>query len=112
MENLEEKWDELGGIVSDFFGTEGRPSPEDLLFIVGLETLGKVGTDFGRERKMEILHLGVCTVLDDYYRLEGRDADGWPRFTLAAPLPDMNGSGQDLFLKMAIIRYFGKKDSR
>ena len=109
MKSIEEKWDELTQKICCFFNTDQIRTTEDILFIIGLETLGKTGLDFDRQQKMEILHIGVCTVLDAFYRLEKQDEDRWPHFTLIHPLPILNEAEQDNFLKEAIILYFDKK---
>ena len=37
---------------------------------------------FQKEEKVDIIHIGICTVLSQfgYYRFTGKDEDGWPHF--------------------------------
>jgi len=41
-----------------------------------------------------------------YYRFDGRDADGWPHYTLLENLPHLKAGQQSLLMKEALVGYF------
>ena len=84
------------------------PSMEGILFIIGVEELGKGKKVFSKEEKQDLMHIGVCSVLANagYYELERRDNDGWPHFKLLQPLPALDLEKQEQFLKTHIKTYF------
>ena len=85
--------------------------PADLnavLFLIGVQELGKGPIRFSKEAKQDLMHIAVCKVLSQsgYYVLDGHDKDGWPRWTLAKPLPHGDLTAQENFLKKHVILYF------
>jgi hypothetical protein len=82
---------------------------QSILFIIGLQELGMNYQEFKKEQKIDIIHIGVCTVLTPfgYYRKLGLDDDGWPHFKNEKKIPNtVVGEEQDLLIKRAIIKYF------
>ena len=90
--------------------TTGK-KPSDLnavLFLIGLQELGKGTASFSKEEKQDLIHIAVCKVLSlgDYYTLDGLDADGWPHYTLLEHLPHLKAGQQSLLMKEALVGYF------
>lgn len=90
--------------------TTGK-KPSDLnavLFLIGLQELGKGTASFSKEEKQDLIHIAVCKVLSlgDYYTLDGLDADGWPHWTLQKELPSFDLISQENLLKHYVIEYF------
>lgn len=88
--------------------------PADLnavLFLIGVQELGKGPRRYTKEQKQDLLHIAVCKVmsLSGYYELEGYDKDGWPVWNLAKPLPYANLSEQESFLQQHVLNYFVKE---
>lgn len=81
---------------------------QSILFLIGVNELGKGYKDFSKSEKTDLLHIAICTILEPYgfYEYEGNDKDDWPHFKLIKPLPPLNGREQDYLLKEAIITYF------
>ncbi|MCB9360476.1 MAG: hypothetical protein H6587_07825 [Flavobacteriales bacterium] len=82
---------------------------QSILFIIGLQELGMNYQEFKKEQKIDIIHIGVCTVLMPfgYYKKIGLDNDGWPHFKNVKKIPNtVVGEEQDLLIKRAIIKYF------
>lgn len=106
MEELNKKWKDLRTWFENEFGMES--DPESILFIVGVQELGKGVQDFNKTQKVELIHIGVCTILSDkgYYTFSHRDDDGWPHFKNIKKLPVLKGHEQDQFMKEALVRYF------
>lgn len=85
--------------------------PKDLngvLFLVGVQELGKGHKLFTKEEKQDLMHIAICKVLSlsDYYTLEGLDEDGWPHWKLIKKLPRFDLLEQEKLLKMHVIEYF------
>ena len=104
---LRVKWSKLMGILGRQLGKR----PKDLnavLFLIGIQELGKGMQEFSKEEKQDLMHIAVCKVLSysGFYELEGTDQDGWPHWKLAKPLPHFDLLEQESLLKMHIIEYF------
>jgi hypothetical protein len=88
--------------------------PKDLngvLFIIGLQELGKGAIRFSKEEKQDLMHIAICKVLSlaGYYELEGLDAEGWPHWKLVKKLPHFDLLEQEKLLKMHVLEYFEKE---
>ncbi len=85
-----------------------QPSLDAILFIIGMNAIGKGNIAYDREEKMNLLHVAHCTVfaLSGYYELERTDDDGWPHFKALKQYPAMELMEQELFLKEHILKYF------
>ena len=106
-DELKESWREVEEFVELRFGE--KLDEQTILFIIGLQELGKNESEYKKEEKVDIIHIGICTVLIDfgYYQLIGKDDDGWPHFKNIKKLPnDIQGENQKVLLKKAIIKYF------
>ena len=85
--------------------------PADLnavLFLIGVQELGKGNISFSKEEKQDLMHIAICKVLSlsGYYQLEGLDKDGWPHWKLVKKLPNFDLIEQEKLLKIQIIEYF------
>jgi hypothetical protein len=105
--NIDEAWDELLNQLEQLVGKR----PADLnavLFLIGIQELGKGPKRFSKEAKQDLMHIAVCRVLSQsgYYIFEGYDTDGWPQWTLVKPIPHTDLLTQEIFLKEHIISYF------
>jgi hypothetical protein len=105
--DLERQWNrlltELEGIL------EKRPKDlNGVLFIVGMQELGKGAKHFSKEEKQDLMHIAICKVLSlsGYYELEGQDAEGWPHWKLVKKLPHFDLLEQEKLLKMHVLEYF------
>ncbi len=88
--------------------------PKDLngiLFLIGVQELGRGNRVFSKEEKQDLMHIGICKVLSlsGYYQLVGQDADGWPHWELIRKLPHFDLLEQEKFLKWHVIEYFEKE---
>jgi hypothetical protein len=88
--------------------------PKDLnavLFIIGVQELGKGAKSFSKEEKQDLMHIAICKVLSlaGYYELEGIDDSGWPHWKLIKKLPHFDLLEQEKLLKMLMIEYFEKE---
>ena len=91
-----------------------QKKPKDLngvLFLIGVQELGKGKKVFSKEEKQDLMHIGICKVLSysGYYELEGLDQEGWPHWKLIRKLPHFDLLEQERLLKMHVIEYFEKE---
>ena len=105
--NINELWEDLLGQLQILVGKR----PADLnavLFLIGVQELGKGPKRFSKEAKQDLMHIAVCRVLSQsgYYTFAGDDKDGWPQWELAKSIPHGDLLSQEFFLKEHVIRYF------
>ena len=95
-------------IVKDRFDRPQLPDLNALLFLVGVQELGRWRSDFSKEEKRDLMHVAVCRLLSDdgHYRFIGRDDDGWPHYELVGKVPPTDLTGQETLLKRKIVGYF------
>ena len=104
---LGRKWQSLLTLLEQEIGK--RPSDlNGVLFLIGVQELGKGAQHFSKEEKQDLLHIAICKVLSlsGFYTLEGIDQDGWPHWTLQKKLPHFDLLEQEKLLKMHVIEYF------
>lgn len=108
--DLERQWVKLMGALD----SQINKRPRDLnavLFLIGIQELGKGAGNFTKEEKQDLMHIAICKVLSysGFYELEGTDEEGWPHWKLVRELPHFDLLEQEKLLKMHIIEYFQKE---
>ncbi|HRF75312.1 MAG TPA: hypothetical protein PLJ00_09435 [Chitinophagales bacterium] len=85
-----------------------KPELEAVLFLIGMNELGRVIEKFTKEEKQDLMHIAVCKLLsyDGFYRFAGWDDDNWPMWEAAEKLPQWTNEDQERAIKLNIIRYF------
>ena len=106
LQNLKSKWEELCRKLCEDFGEE--PDLQVVLFLIGVQELGKGPLKFSKDEKQDLMHIAVCRLLSTfgYNELVGHDQDGWPHWQLINKLPPLSLREQDLLLKQAAVEYF------
>ena len=107
LPNLDTKWETLLNTLEQLVGK--RPADlNGVLFLIGLQELGRGPKRFSKEQKQDLLHVAVCTVLSQagYYVPLGPDKDNWPQFDLVKPLPSGDILAQEDLLKTNVLLYF------
>ncbi len=104
---LERKWNQLLVAMESLIGKR----PKDLnsvLFLIGVQELGKGNRRFSKEEKQDLMHIAICKVLSlsGYYVLEGLDQQGWPHWKLVKKLPHFDLLEQEKLLKSLILDFF------
>jgi hypothetical protein len=97
--------------ILDFLEKKVDKRPADLeavLFLIGVQELGKGHAFFTKEQKQDLMHIATCKVLSfsGIYELEGLDAEGWPHWNLVQNLPPLALKEQEILLKAHVIHYF------
>lgn len=85
---------------------------QGILFMIGVQELGKGHRRFNKDQKVEVMHVAICTLLEPYgyYTFLGRDEDGWPHWEASKKLPSLKPSQQKKVMEEAIINYFKEID--
>jgi hypothetical protein len=92
-----------------FIRTTGKkPTTNTLLFLIGVNELGKGKKAFSKEEKQDLMHIATCKLLSQsgFYEWEGLDSDGWPHYKALKSIPKLNLEEQEDFLKLQMIEYF------
>lgn len=104
--DFDPRWIEVLRQLKERFGK--KPELETILFLVGINELGRVEQKFTKEQKQDLMHVAVCRLLSyaGYYRLAGWDDENWPLWEPVLELPAWSGVEQETAIKKGIIRYF------
>jgi hypothetical protein len=110
MENWEFdfEWLRIRNLVKEMFGKDDLPDLNGILFLIGMQELGRWKKGFSKEEKQDLMHVAVCRLLsyDGHYEFLGRDADGWPHWKLSKALPGRSLEQQEHYLKEKVLTYF------
>ena len=102
------EWLRVQHLVKKSLKRDSLPDLNSILFLIGIQELGRWKTKFTKEEKQDLMHIAVCRLLsiDGYYEFVGRDEDGWPHWKLIAPHQVDGVKAQEMLLKEKIIQYF------
>lgn len=100
------EWDELVTKLNNQFG--GELDLQGVLFLIGVQELGKGFKKFTKDEKLDVMHIAICTLLEPfgYYTYEGLDEDGWPHWKLNEKLPPLKPAQQNQIMQQAVLDYF------
>mgnify|MGYP000096538540 CR=1 FL=1 len=104
---INEKWAVLQERIASDFDTD-TPDMKVILFLIGVQELGKGPQKFSKRQKEELMHIANCRLFSElgFYELEGIDQDGWPHWTLVKPIPAYTLLEQEMIMRSLIITYF------
>jgi hypothetical protein len=110
--NETEKWQKILHFIETRFTQGETPDMDAILFLIGVQELGKINKKFKKDDKLNLMHIAVCRLLEPFgfYLYDGLDADGWPHYTLNEELPPLKANEQQILMKKAIIQYFEDMD--
>lgn len=102
------EWQQLQNKLKERFGSE--MDHDAILFMIGLQELEKPYQKYKKDQKLEVIHIGVCAVLQPYgfYEYKGRDEEGWPHWELKENIPYLDAKQQNKLMNDAILDYFKK----
>jgi hypothetical protein len=108
--DFEREWNTILKKLADRFG--GEMDFQAVLFLIGIQELGKGYTSLGKDQKMDVMHIAICRLLSryGYYEFEGLDPDGWPHYKATAKLPHLKPVQQHELIKQAIVEYFKENE--
>nr|WP_027001635.1 hypothetical protein [Hugenholtzia roseola] len=107
--DIETRWFQLTQRLKGLF--QKTPDLEAVLFLVGVQELGRGKRIFSKEEKQDLMHMATCKLLSllGYYQLEGIDKEGWAHWKNIRPLPFLAPKEQEKLLKMCAVEYFEKE---
>jgi hypothetical protein len=105
---LDYEWLRVRHLVKDSMKRDTLPDLNAILFLIGVQELGRWKNQFTKEEKQDLMHIAVCRLLsyDGFYEFRGRDADGWPHWDAVRPYKVKGVKEQEEFLKIKVIQYF------
>ncbi|WP_420603724.1 hypothetical protein [Flagellimonas sp.] len=110
-EKLKERWELLVEKLSSQF-SDGDPLEIDgIIYLVGVQELGKLHSSFKKDEKVNLMHIAICRLLEPYgyYDFDFFDEDGWPHYKIKEPLPPLKAGEQSVLMKEALVNYFLEK---
>lgn len=101
------KFKELQKKLAEQFDND-LPDIKVILFLIGVQELGKGPRKFSKRQKEELMHIANCRLFSElgFYELEGVDQDGWPHWKKLKPIPAYNILEQEMLMKTLIVKYF------
>ncbi|MCW3084824.1 MAG: hypothetical protein JWP12_2190 [Bacteroidetes bacterium] len=105
-EEVDQQFEKVLDSLAPQFG--GDIDEQAILFLIGVQELGKGNLKFTKTQKLDVMHIAICTLLTPYgyYEYEGLDKDGWPHWKVNEKLPPLKPNQQHLLIKQAIVEYF------
>ena len=105
--DVNRKWLALQNQTAQRFNME-MPDIKVMLFLIGVQELGKGPQKFSKRQKEELMHIATCRLFSamGFYELEGLDQDGWPHWRLVKPIPNYTLLEQEMIIKSLIVDYF------
>ena len=79
-----------------------------MIFVAGLQVVGKHQGSLSPEDKMDVMHCGMCAILETkgYFRMSSRSDDGYPVYEQLKEI-NMEKEARGELLRDAIISYYG-----
>ncbi len=111
-ELLKTRWESLQNRLSEQFADGDLMQLDAIIYLVGVQELGKPQDKFKKDDKVNLIHIGICTLLEPYgfYEFDFVDEDGWPHFNNISKLPVLKAGEQTVLMKEALVSYFLKRE--
>ena len=108
---LKQRWEKLVQFLSDRFSQGEDLDLDGIIYLIGVQELGKVHNKFKKDEKLNLMHIAICRLLEPYgfYEFEYVDRDGWPHYKVKEELPPLKAGEQSVLMKEAIVHYFMEK---
>jgi hypothetical protein len=111
LQMIEKQWKDLLKSLNNQF--DGDLDLQAVLFLIGVQELGKGRVKYSKDQKLELMHIAICTLLEPfgYYNFAGHDQDGFPHWELNEQLPPLSPGQQMALMKESILDYFAAQDN-
>lgn len=108
---LKERWEQLVEKLSNQFSQGEDLDLDAIIYLIGVQELGKFSTTYKKDEKINLMHIGICRLLEPYgyYEFEYFDNEGWPHYIVKEELPPLKAGEQSVLMKEAIVNYFLEK---
>ncbi len=105
---LKERWENLVQKLSAQFADGDDLDLDSIIYLIGVQELGKVHQKFKKDEKVNLMHIAICRLLEPYgfYEFDFFDRDGWPHYKVKEELPSLKAGEQSVLMKEAIVNYF------
>jgi len=109
---LKERWEQLVQILSDKFSQGEDLDLDAIIYLIGVQELGKFSQTYKKDEKLNLMHIAICRLLEPYgyYEFEYFDKEGWPHYKIKEELPPLKAGEQSVLMKEAIVNYFLEKE--
>jgi len=109
---LKERWEKVVEILSNQFAEGEQLDLDAIIYLIGVQELGKFKRVFAKDEKVNLMHIAICQLLVPYgyYEFEFVDKDGWPHYKVKEELPPLKAGEQTILMKDAIVNYFVEKE--
>jgi len=109
---INRKWNALQERIAGDFDNE-KPDLKVMLFLIGVQELGKGPQKFSKRQKEELMHIANCKLFSKmgFYELEGLDQDGWPHWKRIGVIPNYTLLEQEMVMKSLMIDYFEEMEA-
>lgn len=111
-QKLKDSWDQLLSILSTKFADGDELNLDAIIYLIGVQELGKGKQEFNKDEKVNLMHIAVCRLLEPfgYYEFDFFDEEGWPHYKNIEQLPNLKPGEQTILMKEAIVHYFVDKN--
>ena len=111
-EQLKNRWENVVRILSNQFAEGDVLDLDAIIYLIGVQELGKVHQTFKKDEKLNLMHIAICRLLEPYgfYEFDFVDKDGWPHYKVKEELPPLKAGEQSVLMKEAIVNYFLEKE--
>jgi len=109
---LKERWEKVVTFLSDKFADGEVLDLDAIIYLIGVQELGKINNEFKKDEKVNLMHIAICKLLEPYgyYEFEFFDKEGWPHYKVIKELPALKAGEQSVLMKDAIVNYFLEKE--
>lgn len=107
-QKLKEEWELILQILAKRFGEGEQLNLDAIIYLIGVQELGKGVVEFKKDDKVNLMHIAICRLLEPfgYYEFDYFDEDGWPHYKTLEELPLLKSGEQTVLIKEAIVLYF------
>jgi len=110
-EELKQRWQLVKTEISDKFGEGEELEVDAIIYLIGVQELGKGYQKFKKDDKINLMHIAICRLLEPYgyYEFDFFDEQGWPHYKVKEEIPFLKDGEQSVLMKEAIVGYFEKQ---
>jgi hypothetical protein len=110
-EQLKIRWEKIVSLLSNQFAEGDILDLDAIIYLIGVQELGKVHQKFPKDEKLNLMHIAICRLLEPYgyYEFDFVDKEGWPHYKVKEELPPLKAGEQSVLMKDAIVNYFLEK---
>ena len=109
---LKEDYEKVLAILANKFGDGEVLNLDAIIYLIGVQELGKGVVEFKKDDKVNLMHIAICRLLEPfgYYEFDFFDNEGWPHYKVLEELPQLKAGEQTVLIKEAIVLYFKEQE--